>query len=459
MTATHSAASSAARPLRDNVIRTLALALPVMAARLGLILLVTVDSVMTGRYSAEALAHYGISTAPHIFLLVVGIGLLVGTIVLVGQADGAGRPEACGGIWRRSLMIAGVMGSVWAVMLLFGEPILLLLGQSDSMAAGGGAALKGFAVGIPALLMYVSTSFFLEGIGRARAGMYIALSANVLNAGLNWLLIAGNLGFPEMGAAGAALATSITRWAMLAALLVYVLNMADRARYGVGAADSLGSQTTKRLLRLGAPFAVATGLEAGAFATIATFAGRMGEVEMAAYQACMNVVSFAFMLAIGLSTATSVRVANAVGRNDRAGLALSGWLGLGLVLALMLVVGLLVVSLREPIAAIYTQEESVRSLAQLGLFWVAAILMFDGAQAVLMGAHRGAADVLVPTGMQGFSFWVVAVPLAYFLGLHLNLGVPGLFAAIFAATTVAAVLLSSRFAVLSRRPVAALYGN
>ncbi len=459
MTAPESAASAAARPLKDNVIRTIALALPVMAARLGLILLVTVDSVMTGRYSAEALAHYGISTAPHIFLLVVGIGLLVGTIVLVGQADGAGRPEACGGIWRRSLLIAAVLGSVWAVVLMFGESILLLLGQSESMAAGGGAALTSFAVGMPALLMYVSTSFFLEGVGRARAGMLIALGANFVNGGLNWLLIGGNLGFPEMGAAGAALATSITRWVMLAALIGYVLSMADRARYGVGVADNLGFQTTMRLLRLGAPFSVATGLEAGAFATIATFAGRMGEVEMAAFQACMNVVSFAFMLAIGLSTATSVRVANAVGRNDRAGLAMSGWLGLALVLAMMFLAGLVVISLREPIAAIYTEEESVRALAQLGLFWVAAILMFDGAQAVLMGAHRGAADVMVPTGMQGFSFWVVAVPLAYLLGLHLNLGVPGLFAAIFAATAVAAVLLSGRFAVLSRRPVAALYGN
>ncbi len=444
-------------PLAAQVRRTLALAVPVMGSRLGLVLMITVDSVMAGQFSGAALAHYGISLAPHIFLLVVGIGLLVGTVVLVGQADGADQQRRCGAIWHSALLIAFVVGSGFGLLLLFGETILLLLGQSAEMAAGGGRALAWAGLGLPAILMYLATSFFLEGIGRARAGMIVALGANLPNAALNWVLIGGELGAPAMGAAGAMLATTISRWLMLAALIAYALTMRDRASYGVSRASQADRATVRRLLRLGAPLAAATGIESGAFATLATFAGWLGETQMAAYQACLNVVSFAFMLAIGLSTATSVRTANAVGRADRPGLALAGWLGLALAAALMLAVGVLVLWQREPIAQLYTDSEEVGALIRTGLLWVAAILLFDGAQGTLMGAHRGAADVLVPTSMQGFSFLVVGVPLAYYLGIVTGGGVPALLTALLIALITASILLSLRFAIISRRPVAAYY--
>lgn len=454
---TQAMAEDRARPrsLRQHAARTLALALPVMAARLGLILMITVDSVMCGRHGAEALAHYGIAMAPHVFLLVIGIGLLVGTVVLVGQADGAGEPARCGAIWHSGLAVALGAGVLFGTVLLAGAPILRLLGQSPEMAAGGGRALAWAGLGLPALLMYLATSFFLEGIGRPRAGMVVALAANLPNAALNGLLIGGGFGIPEMGAAGAMLATTVTRWLMLAALLAYVLTMPDGARYGLRQATQASRATVARLLRLGAPLAVATGLEAGAFSALATFAGWLGPTQMAAYQACLNVVTFAFMLAIGLSTATSVRAANAVGRGDRGGLALTGWLGLGLGAMMMLGVALLVLWQRGAIAALYTDTAAVEALATAGLSLVAAILLFDAAQAILMGAHRGAADVIVPTAMQGVSFWVVGVPLAYHLGVSGDGGVTGLLTALLIALMTASALLALRFAVISRRPVRA----
>ncbi|RDD63436.1 MATE family efflux transporter [Ferruginivarius sediminum] len=443
--------------LKWHVGRTLSLAWPVMGARIGMILMITVDSIMAGQAGKTALAHYGISLAPHVFVLVVGIGFLVGTIVLVGQADGAGRSRECGAIWHRSMMIAAGLGVVFGAFLLFGETILLLLGQSESMAAGGGRALLWFAPGMPAAMMYLATSFFLEGIGRPHAGMVVSLLGNLPNAALNWLLIEGHMGAPAMGAAGATLATTVTRWIILAALVAYVFRMADGERYGVRAAHAAGWQMVRRLARLGTPLAVATGLESASFMTMASFAGRLGETQMAAYQACMNVVSFAFMLAIGLSTATSVRAANAVGRGDRRGLALAGWLGFALLVALMLLLSVLVVWQRDFLASLYSDVDEVRAIARAGYFWVAAVLMFDGGQAVLMGAHRGAADVMVPTAMQGFAFWGVGVPVAYILAFQIGFGVQGILAGIFAGMAVSMLLLAARFTVVSRRPVAAAY--
>jgi MATE family multidrug resistance protein len=209
-----------------------------------------------------------------------------------------------------------------------------------------------------------------------------------------------------------------------------------------------------RLLRLGTPLAMATGLEASSFTMIATFAGWLGTTQMAAYQSCINVVSFAFMMAIGLSTATSVRVANAVGREDRPGVALAGWLGVALSAVLMLAIGLVVLWQRELVAAIYSDSAAVQAIARQGLLLVAAVLFFDGVQAVLMGAHRGAADVIVPTTMQGVAFWIIGVPAAYLFGVAWDGGVIGLISGLMVALMAASLFLTLRFRWLSRRPVA-----
>ncbi len=453
MTAAPQPLNPGRRDLGWQIRRTLGLALPVMGARLGLMLMVTLDSIMAGQAGGAALAHYGIALAPHIFLLVVGIGFLVGTVVLVGQADGAGEPERCGAVWHGALGLALVLGLAAAGVMAFGETVLALLGQSPAMAAGGGAALHAFAPGMPAILLYLATSFLAEGIGRPHAGMLIALGANLPNAALNWVFIGGHLGAPEMGAAGAALATSIARWLMLAALVAYVLTLHDRERYALVSAGQVTRRTLGRLVRLGAPLAVATGLESGAFTMLAVFAGWLGTTSMAAYQACINVVSFTFMMAIGLSTATSVRAANAVGRGDRPGLALAGWLGMALAGALMLAIGLVVLWQRDLIAGLYSDAPDVLALARAGMVLVAAVLVFDGLQATLMGAHRGAADVVVPTTLQGIAFWGLGVPAAYTLGVHQGLGVPGLLGGLALALTAASTFLTLRFRLVSRRPV------
>ena len=122
-----------------------------------------------GHAAGQELAFFSISLAPQMALLVTGTGLLIGTVVLVAQADGAGRPELAGRIWRLALLIAAALGTLFAVVLMAGEPILLLLGQEPEIAAGGGRVLAMFAPGMPAIMMYIATTSFLEGVGRSAA--------------------------------------------------------------------------------------------------------------------------------------------------------------------------------------------------------------------------------------------------------------------------------------------------
>lgn len=446
------AASGAELPLRAHLTRTLKLAGPVMASRAGLLIMTAVDTIMCGRISADQLAYYGIALAPHLALMLVGIGLMMGVVVLTAQTDGAGRPEECGRIWRLGLMNALVVGTVFGLLLLAGERILLFLGQDPAIAAGGGKTLVMFALGIPPILLYTSTTLFLEGIGRSSPGMVVMVAANGVNFALNYVLMFGAF---EMGAPGAALGTSLTRWFMFAALAGYVLVMGARHHYGVFASLGAHWRLERKLARLGWPMAVSYGLEHGAFFAAATFAGWLGAPALAAYQIVLNTIALMYMLAIGLATATAVRVGNAVGRRDRAGLARAGWVGLGIGVVLMLGLMPVITAARPLIAAIYTDDPTVAAIAVPGLLIAACVLVADAAQGILTGALRGAADIWAALVIQLISFWLICIPLAYTLAHPLGYGVHGLLWGLFGGLAVAAILLVGRFSVLSRREVRA----
>jgi MATE family multidrug resistance protein len=439
--------------IAEHVRETVRLAVPVMLARCGLIIMITVDTLMTGRAGGAELAHYAIAYAPQITMLTVGIGLLVGTVVLTAQAVGAGRLELAGRIWRLALIVGGALGLLYALALLHGEAILLALGQTPELARAGGRVTAMWSFGMPGLLLYVATSSFLEGISRPKPGMVIALGACLLDAALNWILIYGHLGFPAMGAEGATLSTSITRWAMFAAILAYVLRMPDRDAYGVLAPLGGHFGQMKKLLVLGAPLALSIGFEASTFSAAATFAGWLGPTPLAAYQIAINFNSLVFMLAIGLSTATAVRVANAVGRGDALGLRRAGWVGTALTLPPMLLGTATLVVAPEWLARVYTDDMAV-VLLTLPLFAITAwFCVADGLQAVLMGAVRGTADILLPTLVYGLSFWGIGVPLAYLFAFPFGGGVVGLFWGLFVSLGAALFLLAWRFHQLSRRAI------
>ena len=443
-------ASGADLPLRAHVLRTLRLAGPVMLARAGLLVMVSVDTIMCGRVAARELAFYGIALAPHLAFLLVGIGLLMGTVVITAQTDGAGRPVECGRIWRLGLVNAAAFGSLFGLLLLPGESILLALGQAPEISRGGGAVLVMFALGMPAILMFSATTFFLEGIGRSTPGMVVMAIANVVNFGLNYALMFEPW---QLGATGAALATSITRCFMFLALAGYVLAMRERDRYGVRAPMAGHWRLQRKLARLGWPIALSFGLENGAFFAAATFAGWLGAVPLAAYQIVLNVMAVVYMLAIGLATATAVRVGNAVGRRDRAGLARAGWVGLALGIVVMLCLMPLLHGSSSEIARIYSADAAVVAIAAPGLVLAAWILLADAGQGIMTGALRGAADIWACIGVQFVCFWLICIPLCYLLAHPLDLGVTGLLWGLFVGLLAAALLLAWRFKALAAREV------
>lgn len=459
-------AETAAEPVGTHVRETLRLAWPVMIARSGILLIFTVDTVMTGRADAGELAFLGLGLAIQGVMMLVSIGLLQGSMVLSSQAYGAREFATCGRVWRVATLHALAIGAFFGVVCIFGEEMLLALGQDPALAAGGGVVSLHFGWGMPAMLLYVAATYLLESIQRPRIGMIVMLAANLLNIPLNAMLIYGWGGFFEpMGAAGAVIATSALRWAAAAAMILYILTLsfrvagdafAIRAPFGEWARLALtaGGGLGRRMRRLGAAVSLAYGLEAGAFSALVFMAGLIGPVALAAHQITTNAVAVMIMAAIGMAAATSVRVGNAVGRRDQPNMARAGWVGAALGSAFMILPAVLFLTAPLAIAAVYVADPEVLDVA----FWTITIaglfVVFDGAMNVVMGALRGAGDVWVPMGLHIVAFWVVGVPAAWMCAFTLELGAAGLQIGIAIAVALSMAAQMIRFRTISRRLIA-----
>lgn len=440
-------------PRREAELRMLArqvgaivkLGAPVSLSRLGMLLLIVVDVAMVGRHSSLELAHFGLANAVLLVLFLLGTGMLIGTAVLTAQAVGAGAERECGVIWRVAALHALALGGVFALLTLAGRWLYAATGQDPELARGAADVLVVMGLGLPGGLLFVCCTLFLEALKRPLPGLAAMALANALNVGLNaWLI-------PPLGAEGAALATSIARSLAGAALVWRILRLPEAERFNLRGPMTGWREIGGKLRRLGWPLGLAQGLESCAFSALSLFAGLLGATAVAGFQIAMMIVAFLFMAAIGVGAATGVHVGLAVGRGDRPGMARAGWSGLIAILCFMGAAATVMSLWPHAFGRLFTSDPAV--LAVVGPTLVAAALMLvpDGAQGVLMGALRGAGDVWVPTAMHLCSFTLVMT--AWLLAVRLGYGAPGLMLGALCGVGVAALLLASRFATISRRQV------
>lgn len=439
--------------LRPHLRMIVQLGAPVTVSRLLGLMLFVIDSAMIGHVSSQDLAYFGLGHAIHFVLLLVGIGMLIGTAVLTAQAHGADSLDECGVIWRVACVHGFVLGGLSVLAGLAGEPFYHAIGQAPGLASGGGHMLILLTLGLPGQLVYIASTLFLEALGRPRPGLFVMLGGNVANIGLNLWLIYGGLGLPALGADGAVLATAVVRWGIAVALVLYVLRLPDASALNVAGAFTGALEISRKLRRIGYPLGLAQGLESSAFSALTMFAGYLGVTAVAGYQVSMNVIAFCFMGVVGIGTATAVRVGQAVGRRAPQEVALAGWSGLIIVLIYMAVLAIGVAAAPALLGRIFTDDTAVLAIVVPTLLVSAATMLPDGAQGVLMGALRGAGDVWIPTAMHLFSFMAVMVPAAAAFALHFGLGPPGLMLGALCGVTVATALLASRFHIVSRRDI------
>lgn len=437
--------------LSRHIPELLRLAWPVVVARLGVMTLQLVDTVMVGRYDTQELAYQSVALMPSQSLLVMTLGLLVGTIVVAASAAGAGEPWRAGEAWRRSLVYAFWIGTAAAVLCQFGRPFLELTGQPPELVAGGAPLIAILGLGLPANLIFITSSFFLEGIKKPLAAMVVMVVGNLVNVFADWVLIYGHLGFPAMGAEGSAWTTTLVRIVIALCIVGYIWRLLpDRELYGVRAKPTGGWRSWAQQRQIGYASGLSNGVETISFAAIGLIAGTIGGLAIGSYAIVMNIVAFVFMVALGIGTASAVRVGTAHGRRDGPDLALAGWTGLALIFLVSGVVGIGLYLFSPEIAAAYTEDPALLALAAPLIGFAALIVVADCGQCVMLFALRGRTDVWVPTALHFTSYFVLQIPCAYALGIVAGRGVHGLFEGVLIAAVFSVTALAVRFWWLSR---------
>jgi MATE family multidrug resistance protein len=331
-----------------------------------------------------------------------------------------------------------------------------LLDYPPETARAGGAVAKALAPGVVAQVLFTVCAFYMEATRRPLHALGAMVLANLVNIVLNWVMIFGHLGWPEMGATGAALATTIARFAALGLMLAFILGQPDARGAGVmGPWETVwgpgGWRAGRLMRRLGIAAGLSTGFETVGFSSLMMMAGTLGTAALDAYSISHNMVSTVFMVALGLSVATGVRVAQASGAGQPREAAVAGWTGLMAAIVLMGGLSLVVLAFRHQIVLAYTDVPALAARAAAVFLFSAFIFVPDAAQVALGQAVRALGDAWVPVAGYTLSFVVVMLPLGWWMTGPGGWDERGLVLTIIVSCLLASVLLAWRFRVLTRR--------
>ncbi|HYC30871.1 MAG TPA: MATE family efflux transporter [Gemmatimonadales bacterium] len=430
---------------------TVRLALPVVVIQIGMMAMGVVDTVMVGHLSARALAAVALGNLYFFGLAIFAIGTLMVLDPVVAQAVGArDQPAIARGI-QRGILLALLLAVPAVLLLMAARPFFELARQPAEVTPSAAAYAIRLAPGVLPFFVFVVFRQSLQAMRRTAPIVLTIVVANLVNAGLNWILIFGRFGAPAMGVEGSAWATTVSRW--LLAFLLYALVRRQLRPYLWPIRSEVRELAPMiRMLRLGLPIGCQVVLEFGAFALVALMMGWIGTIEMAGHQVAINLASLTFMVPLGAADAASVLVGQAVGRDDPEGARGASLSALLCGAGFMSLTAIVFLTLPLPLARLYTDDATVVAIATALIPLAGVFQVFDGLQAVAGGILRGLGETRVAMLVNLFGYWALGLPLSYVLGFRLGMGPGGLWWGLVAGLAVVATVLLTRVRIgLARR--------
>jgi multidrug resistance protein, MATE family len=431
------------------------LAAPVMLGMLGHTFVSFVDNIMVGQLGTAELAAVSLGNSFMFIAMSIGIGFSTAITPLIAEADSSNNLEQARSAYKNGLFLCTTLGILLFFLVFVSKPLMYLMQQPIEVVELAIPYLDLVAFSLIPLVIFQAIKQFSDGMSMTKYPMYATLLANIVNIGLNYLLIFGKFGFPEMGIVGAAYGTLISRVIMviyLWALLRYKKRSARIVKnIKIFVLDVL---MIKRIINLGSLSAMQMFFEVAIFTAAIWLSGLLGKNPQAANQIALNLSSMTFMVAMGLSVASMIRVGNQKGLQNFKELrriAFSIFL-LGTLLATFFAILFFIFHKSLPSiyvdlddAANYADNMEVISIASKLLLAAAFFQISDSIQVVVLGALRGLQDVKIPTILTFVSYWVVGFPVSYFLGKEEMYGSFGIWLGLLAGLTTASILLYIRF--------------
>lgn len=439
----------------DHLRALLRIGLPLIGGHVAQFGIGLTDTIMLGWYSVEALAAVVIGSSFFFVIFILGSGFAIAVMPLVAEADAEDDQQALRRVTRMGLWLSLIFGVLVQPLFFLSGPLLLAVKQTPEVADLAQQYLRIAGLGlVPALLVMVLKSY-LAALEHTRVVFWVTVAAVPVNAVVNYALIFGNWGMPELGVKGAAIASIMVQFVSLAGVIIYAVKaLPEHELFArIWRPDW---EVFAKVFRLGLPIGVTNLAEVGLFAASSIMMGWLGTIALAAHGIALQLASLAFMLHLGLSNAATVRAGNAMGRKDADHMARGARVAIVTSLLIALVAVAVFLIFPEQLLGLFIDpQESQRDViiaAGVSLLLVAALFqVVDGAQVMALGLLRGVQDTRGPMVIAAISYWGIGVPSAYVLGFTMGLGGEGVWLGLVFGLTAAAILLMYRFWVTDMR--------
>jgi MATE family multidrug resistance protein len=429
--------------IRREIAPMLRLALPLVLAEVGWMFMGVIDTIMVGHLPHPALTISAAALGQVLYnTLAFGIGgVLLGLDTYISQAHGAGEWDDANRWLLSGLVLAGMLSAILMSLVWLGPFAMARLPIDHEILRQAISFLGALNWGTLPLFLYMTFRRYLQAFNHVRPIAVALVSANLINAGLDWLFLFGHrwqfhgltLAIPSYGVTGAAVSTALSRL-YLAAFVGVAVWWVDRCHgYGLRDAVLLNSnarrvdiERLRRLIRLGGPVGAQIFVEIAIFAAVTSLIGALGPLSLAGHEIALNCVSTTFMVPFAISAAGAVRVGQAIGRGSAGQARAAGWTAIGLGAAFMLCASAVLLLFPAHIAAAFTHDPAVIAAAVPLLLVGSAFQFFDGVQVTATGALRGAGNTHAGLIVQLIGYWAVAVPVGIWFGFHQKMGAAGL---------------------------------
>lgn len=439
--------------------RLFQLALPVMITQVGQVTVQLFDNIMVGKLlGADALASVSLANGVFFSIFVLALGFSLAIPPLVAEAHSQNDHTRINRIFRHGFLLNMTIAIFLVIIMLFSLPLLYHLNQPEHIIPDTESYLRITIISIIPFMVFQTMREVSEGLSFTIGVTKATIIANVINIVLNYVFIKGLFGITPMGVDGSAYASFIARVFMVIFIFIVMRKHPTTKRYMDDfslKAKLFQKSMFRKLIKLGVPTALQMFFEITAFAAAAFICGLISATDIAAHQIALSMASFTFNLCIGFSIATTIMAGNRFGEKNYVELRSVGINNLKIVFIFMTICGLIFIAGRNIFPTFFTQKEDLEViiLASQLLIIAALFQLSDGLQILALGVLRGMQDVKIPSIITFIAYWIITIPLGYYLCVTLEMGAYGMWIALGVGLTISAWLMIRRFLKLSNKMI------